>query len=148
MTTVYFDSSALVKLLIQEDGSEVAARLWDAADAASSSRLAYPEVRAALAAAHRGKRVDVDSYLAVKADWERLWSQVRVVEPSAELLEAAGELAESQALRGHDAVHVASALRLARREAIMVAWDERLRLAASDLGLVTAPAANPGDGVG
>jgi uncharacterized protein len=148
VTTVYFDSSALVKLLIQEDGSEVTARLWDAADAASSSRLSYPEVRAALAAAHRGKRVDAVGYLAVKADWERLWSQLRVVEPSPGLLETAGELAESQALRGYDAVHVASALRLARPEAILVAWDERLRLAASDLGLVTAPAANPGDDVG
>ena len=53
MTIVYFDSSAFVKLVVEEDGSEVAATLWDGCDAAVSSRLAYPEVRAALAAAGR-----------------------------------------------------------------------------------------------
>ncbi len=52
------------------------------------------------------------------------------------------------ALHGYDAVHVASALRLAAREVVLVAWDERLRSAASTMGLVTAPAGNPGDGPG
>lgn len=44
------DSSAFVKLLIEEEGSDLAARLWDRCDAAIPSRMAYPEVRAALAA--------------------------------------------------------------------------------------------------
>ncbi len=46
MSIVYFDSSAFVKLVVDEDGSELAAALWDGCDAAVSSRLAYPEVRA------------------------------------------------------------------------------------------------------
>jgi uncharacterized protein len=58
MTIVYFDSSAFVKLVVEEDGSEVAATLWDGCDAAVSSRLAYPEVRAALAAAGCAHRLD------------------------------------------------------------------------------------------
>jgi predicted nucleic acid-binding protein len=41
MSIVYFDSSAFVKLIVDEDGSELAAALWDGADAAVSSRLAY-----------------------------------------------------------------------------------------------------------
>ena len=53
MAIVYFDSSALVKLVLDETGSELAAQLWNACDAALSSRLAYPEVCAALAAAGR-----------------------------------------------------------------------------------------------
>ena len=40
MTIVYFDSSAFVKLVVEEDGSEVAATLWDGCAAAVSSRLA------------------------------------------------------------------------------------------------------------
>ena len=40
MTIVYFDSSAFVKLLVEEAGSELAAQLWDGCDAAVSSRLA------------------------------------------------------------------------------------------------------------
>jgi predicted nucleic acid-binding protein len=50
---IYFDSSAFVKLLAEEPGSDLAARLWDGCDAAVASRLAYPEVRAALAASAR-----------------------------------------------------------------------------------------------
>ncbi len=50
MAIVYFDSSAFVKLVVDEDGSDLAALLWDGCDAAVASRLAYPEVRAALAA--------------------------------------------------------------------------------------------------
>ena len=42
MAIVYFDSSALVKLLVEEDGTGLASQLWDGCDAALSSRLAYP----------------------------------------------------------------------------------------------------------
>lgn len=42
MAIVYFDSSAFVKLLVEEDGTDVAAALWDGCDAAFSSRIAYP----------------------------------------------------------------------------------------------------------
>ena len=51
MTIVYFDSSAFVKPVVDEDGSDLAAAQWDGCDAAVSSRLTYPEVCAALAAA-------------------------------------------------------------------------------------------------
>jgi predicted nucleic acid-binding protein len=51
MTVGYFDSSALVKLLLEEDGRQVSLAVWDAVDTPATSGLAYPEVRAALAAA-------------------------------------------------------------------------------------------------
>jgi len=58
LAAVYFGSSALVNLLVEEAGSELAAELWDGCDAAVSSRLACPEVRAALAAAGRNHDLD------------------------------------------------------------------------------------------
>ena len=64
MTLVYFDSSALVKLVIGEAGTELAVELWDGCDAALASRLAYPEVRAALAAAVRNYDLDNDKLAA------------------------------------------------------------------------------------
>jgi len=39
MPIVYFDSSAFVKLVVEEDGSDLAATLWDGCDAAVSNRL-------------------------------------------------------------------------------------------------------------
>lgn len=37
MAIVYFDSSAFVKLLVEEDGSDLSAALWDGCDTAVSS---------------------------------------------------------------------------------------------------------------
>ncbi|MGI8418185.1 MAG: PIN domain-containing protein, partial [Nakamurella sp.] len=54
---VYLDTSALVKLVFDEPGSELAAELWDRAESVVSSQLIYPEARAAAAAAHRGHRI-------------------------------------------------------------------------------------------
>jgi hypothetical protein len=45
-----FRLSALVKLVLDEAGSDVAAQLWNACDAAVSSRPAYPEVCEPIAA--------------------------------------------------------------------------------------------------
>jgi predicted nucleic acid-binding protein len=83
---VYFDSSAYVKLLVEEEGSALAAALWDGFDAAVSSRLAYPEVRAALAAAGRSRRLDPRSQREAAANWEEFWSATRAVELTATIL--------------------------------------------------------------
>ena len=53
MSLVHVDASALVKLVLDETGSDSAAALWNGYDAALSSRLAYSELGAALAAAGR-----------------------------------------------------------------------------------------------
>ena len=52
----------------------------------------------------------------------------------------AGELAAERALRGYDAVHLASAPALGLGETILVSWDGDLSNAAADAGLAVAPA--------
>ena len=74
MAIVCFDSSALVKLVLDEPGSNVAAELWNASDAALSSRLAYPEVRAALAAAGRNHDLTESEVTAAADEWETFWA--------------------------------------------------------------------------
>ena len=76
----YFDSSALVKLCVEEEGSDRAALLWDAAQAAATSRVAVPEVAAALAAAHRGGRIDVGALGTASATWSSLATALAYVE--------------------------------------------------------------------
>ena len=71
MALAYFDSSALVKLVVQEEGSDLAADLWDSCDAALASRLAYPEVRAALAAAGRNHDLGHDDLDTAEQAWEQ-----------------------------------------------------------------------------
>jgi uncharacterized protein len=140
VTVAYFDSSALVKLVIDEPGSDDAALLWDGADAVITSRVAHPEVRAALAAAHRGGRLDEEARLSAKAEWETFHQALRFVELNPQLEADAGDLAERHALSGFDAVHLASALTLTELPLIVATWDARLLRAAKTAGLNSLPA--------
>lgn len=139
MTIVYFDSSAFVKLLVEEDGSDLAAALWDGADAAVSSRLAYPEVRAALAAAGRDHRLEVEGQEGAEVAWEEYWAATRPVALSAAVTAHAGKLAGVYALRGADAVHLASALAVGAEDLLFAAWDRRLRAGVEAVGIELAP---------
>lgn len=140
MPIVYFDSSALVKLVVDEIGSELAAELWDGCDAALASRLAYPEVRAALAAAFRNHDPDEPGLAAAEGAWEDYWSATRPVELTRAVERSAGHLAPLHALRGAGAVHLASALAVGDAELIVAVWDRRLHSGARAAGLRVAPA--------
>jgi predicted nucleic acid-binding protein len=49
----YFDTSAIVPLLVEEPGSEAAANVWNEASRIAGTRLLFAEARAALAQARR-----------------------------------------------------------------------------------------------
>jgi predicted nucleic acid-binding protein len=139
VTVAYFDSSALVKLVIEEAGSREVATLWDGADAVVTSRVAHPEVRAALAAAHRDRRLDTAGHDVATSDWRDFHVALRMVELSASVEHDAGRLAETHALSGFDAIHLASALTLADAPLVLATWDRRLLRAARTIGLATLP---------
>ncbi len=139
MAVVYFDSSALVKLVADEPGSDLASAVWDACDAAVTSRIAYPEVCAALAAAHRNHDLDDSGMRSAWRSWGEFWGAMRPVELTASVERHAGELARSHGLRGADAVHLASALALDLPDLIVAAWDRRLHQGARTEHLGVAP---------
>jgi predicted nucleic acid-binding protein len=140
---VYFDSSALVKLVLDEVGSDIAAALWNACDVALSSRLAHPEVCAALAAAGRNHDLTESEVSAAVSDWSEFWASMRPIELSADVEREAGALAATHQLRGADAVHLASALALGSTDVTVAVWDRRLHAAAAAAGLAVAPATLP-----
>lgn len=140
MAIAYFDASALVKLLVDEPGSEIAAQVWDGCDAAVSSRLAFPEVCAALAAAgHRGD-LDEAELLDCEQRWQQFWASVQPVEFNENVEQAAGQLARRHRLRGADAVHLASALALGDDDLVVAVWDRRLHESATAEHLAVVPA--------
>lgn len=140
MAIVYFDASALVKLLIDEEGTAEAVALWDHCDVPISSRLVYPEVCAALAAGHRSHALDDQAHQSATRHWERNWQTIWPVELTPEVTQRAGDLAVSRSLRGADAVHLASALAIGVDEIVLAVWDGRLHSAAEAEGLAVAPA--------
>ena len=140
MAIVYFDSSALVKLLMSEDGSDLVDEVWNGCDAAISSRLAYPEVCAALAAAERSKLIGPGDCRDAVATWEMYWGAIRPVELSADVASSAGTIARDSSLRGADSVHLASALAAGLDDLIVAVWDRQLHAASVRAGLRVVPA--------
>ena len=127
--------------MIVEEGSELVAELWATPHPAMSSILSYPEGCAALAAARRGGRLSTIAYSRALGDFELLQGELSLIGIDAQLARQAGQLAEQFALRGYDAVHLASAL--ATGEVItLVSWDHDLRRAATRNGCAIAPPAD------
>lgn len=130
-----------MKLLVPELGSEEVRAAAADAHALAASRLAYVETRGVLGrlrADARGSIRDVDAALRLL---ERYWPELGVAELDDSVARTAADLAERLLLRGADAVHLASALRLARHGPVRFAtWDARLAVAASSEGLETLPA--------
>ncbi len=128
--TIYLDSSALVKLLVEEAET---ASLRDYLDTHPHSALVSSAL--ILVEVNRAARL-VSAELA--ADAAELCSEVDVIPISPDLLVEAGVL-EPRTLRSLDAIHLASALRMARHgRTAFVAYDVRLLEAAEAAGLATA----------
>jgi predicted nucleic acid-binding protein len=140
VTVAYFDASALVKLFVEEDGTNDATALWDGADALLTSRITEAEVPAAFAAARRAHRLDTGAHLTAKRRWGQYRGALQMVELTAELTLIAGDMAEQYALGGLDAIHLASASQLTDVTMIMATWDVRLLTAARSAGIATLPA--------
>jgi uncharacterized protein len=138
---VYFDASAFVKLLVEEPGTDLAVAMWDGCDAAVSSRLAYPEVLAALAGAFRNHDLDRNGLAQAEESWEAFWGATRPVEFTPAVGRRAGDLARELSLRGAHAVHLASALAMSDASLIVAVWDRRLHAGALAVGLGVAPVA-------
>jgi hypothetical protein len=107
--------------------------VWDAADALASVTLVVVEARAALAAAARGARLTSDQHEKAKTALSELTGDLHLVEVTDDLIVRAADLAEVEALRGYDAVHLAAALHL--EAAVLTSADEALCEAAARNGM-------------
>jgi predicted nucleic acid-binding protein len=129
----YVDTSTLLKLVVEEAGSDAAAVIWDSADALASVGLVVVEARAALAAACRAGRLTAPEHQAAKQEVVTLIEGLHLVEVTDDLIAAAADLAEAENLRGYDAVHLAGALLVGAE--ILTSADDALCEAASAQGL-------------
>ena len=134
----YFDTSAIVPLLIDEVGTQAAGDIWDRADRLVSVRLSQMETRAALAQSARIGRISSKHLRSSVGELEDLLDQVDMVDVDDDLIREAGDLAEDQGLRAYNAVHLAAARRVDDLDVIVVAGDRALLAAAEALGMSVA----------
>jgi predicted nucleic acid-binding protein len=125
----------LIKLVIAEQGSELVHELWSGVYRGASSVLAYAEGRAALASARCSNRLTKRIYTEAVENFDQAYEDVVAIGVDEQLTRAAGALASEFALRGYDAVHLATALSLAEHEVALVSWDRDLCGAAVEAGL-------------
>ena len=134
----YFDTSAVVPLLIEEPGTRAAAELWDRADRLVSVALVQVEARAALAQAARQGRITSGHLRTACEGLAGLMEQLDLIVVDDDLIRVAGDLAEVQALRAYDAVHLAAGRGAADHEFVLVSGDRALLDAAVAVGLAVA----------
>jgi len=135
---LYLDTSAWLKLYVGERGTQEVIAAVQSAELVAISRVAYAEARAALARVLREKRTTPAEHRKRVAALDADYVEVLKVEVSEEVIRQAGELAESHALRGFDAIQLASAKWLARKTrkpVRLLAFDKRVSEAAHALGL-------------
>lgn len=136
----YLDSSAASKLYLDDEG--VAATLRDVMrdlDEVVTSRLTFVETHAALAAARRAGRFGAATHATAAGGFDRFWESVVVMDLDQAHAEAAAEAADVFGLRAGDAIQLAALRSTDPDGTMLVAWDGRLRAAATASGFACYP---------
>jgi len=129
----YLDTSSLVKLYVDEEGSRRVRDFVERSELAATSVVAYAEARAALARQRREGGLTTAGYDRARSDFERDWPRYLRIAVSEAVYRSAGDLAEKHHLRGFDSLHLSSFLSLnpgGGRQIEFSASDEALNRAA------------------
>jgi predicted nucleic acid-binding protein len=139
---LYLDTSAVVKLFIHEAGTDYVQGLFAPVGIFGTSRICQPEFSAALSKSVRMGFCTNETAEGALKEFTRVWGSVIKVDADAGVLGSAADLAWENGLRGYDAVHLASAMRLeslARSHVTMVTYDKQLWDVSRKVGMVTLP---------
>jgi len=137
---LYLDTSALVKKYFKATHSAQVISAWKSSLGVATSAAAYAEL---LAAAYRKaweSPANKELIEGVVGVFREDWSSFIIVEVDNRLNETIHKLIASHALRGFDAIHLASALAIGSAvadEFLFGCYDERLNQAARAEGLET-----------
>lgn len=134
--SLYLDTSALVKLYLDEEGSDLIRQSVHDDSVVTTSLVAYVEARAAFNR-HRPK-LSRPEYRRIVADLDADWDRYLRIDVNPGLARVAGGLAERHGLRAYDAIHLASALEAGNRLGALprfACWDRALNAAAIREGL-------------
>jgi predicted nucleic acid-binding protein len=129
---IYFDSSALLKRYIEEKGSDKVNALLRERWIAAASRLAYPEILAAMTRRHRAKGIETGAFERVRKAFKDDWAFLTVIELNQQVFQIIDQIVAKYGLKGADSVHLSSALWLKK------ATKEDILFVASDLELIQA----------
>lgn len=139
---VYADTSALVKLFVQEESSDATREMLSGAQVIGTGLLTRAELGAALARGAQRGYLAVEDALEARRRLERVWgSWVHIMMDETVVLRAEA-MAWEYALRGYDAVHLASAWVWSEEmgyPVVLATFDRELWQATQAVGLTAWP---------
>ena len=142
LVILFCDTSALMKLLVDEDQSDQMQQVSTTVEAIGVCRISWAETMAALAHLQREDPVCDEDLEQARQHLIQCWKTFTIVEVSQKLVEAAGRFADGFALRGYDSVQLAAAheLHISSEQPVTFAcYDRRLNQAAQLLQLEVLP---------
>jgi predicted nucleic acid-binding protein len=134
---LFCDTSALLKLYLDEPESGALHEFADAAENVAACRIAWAEAWAGFARKGREAPRALAAIAAARAAFAEDWPAWSIVEITQPLVERAGSFADAFALRAYDSVQLAAAHSLLeqRAEVAFASFDARLNRAAQVLGM-------------
>lgn len=135
---LFCDTSALAKLYVREEGTDAVVEQAAASEVVAVCRIAWVEVMSAMARRSREHAQDTQALAEARRRFEADWPHYLVLEVTPELIELAGDYADTFALRAYDSVQLAAVQTLHREEPRSVkfaCFDTRLVKAARALGI-------------
>jgi len=131
----YLDASAWVKRYYRESGTDSVQGLFGTEHKLACASLGFVEVMATLARKRKARGIASAAFEQKSVELESDWERFIQIQLTAEAVDLAKVMARRLALRGADAIHLASALILQER---FVDEDDRLVLVTSDRELKEA----------
>ena len=135
---LFCDTSALLKLFIDEHGSENMIEASSSSEGIAVCRITWAESMAAFAQRTRFKGASQSGLAQARSMFERAWPDFVIADITQPLVEKAGMYAEAFALRGYDSVQLAAAHNLHQQLDLpmtFACFDRRLNQAAQLLEL-------------
>ena len=139
---LFCDTSALLKLFIDEQDSEIMIKARSSSEGIAVCRITWAESMAAFAQRGRVKGANQAGLTQARSTFEQAWPGFAIADVTQSLVEKAGVFSEAFALRGYDSVQLAAAHQLHEQFAIpltFACFDRRLNQAAKLLKLEVLP---------
>lgn len=110
----YYDTSALIKQYLQEAGSNLVLEFLRSGEKVYTASLTYAETHAAFSRRTREGRLTRETTRRLARRFDKDWDSYDIVVLSEDVLRLARQMLYRHPLRSADAIHLASALLLAR----------------------------------
>jgi predicted nucleic acid-binding protein len=129
MSAVFLETSALLRMLFQEDGGDIIVKRLRASERVICSRLIRVETERALIRLSLNYSKSHKLIAKLQHELRLFWPKVDFIEITREICDRAGRIAPGSRLRTLDAIHLATYYRVKELDPMieLLTFDERIR---------------------